>query len=299
MLNKDMEQHLRCSKKDLAMLKHKVETQMKRPIYDGKPLIGQRMEQFDPDGTHRKKLWDQVTSKKKYREMLEGKKWGKNKPKDFNKNVQKIQNKIVGDLNKQFRYSSNSSKTQGGSDEGEYQPGLDDIESEEDEPVSGIRRKSRGGQSSLPSAKASVLNTKPVSGSKMRTMDTFAGPTGASSLGMDGMDGMEGIEETRTAEKPSREGAPEHDQSDPSDFDFATDLQTMVRKEANATVSPEVEGQVKAQNAMLEDQMKQREERLVILEDQTKQREERLVGSVSAQVMGTISRGFQGLKKGP
>ena len=104
MKNEDMEFFLSCSSQELLQLKAAVRDQMASPQYAGHALLGQKMNDFDPEHVHRKKLWSLVTAKnKRFEEMLSGTRLKKRNVPDLGKGIAEAKTFIIQDLNNRAR----------------------------------------------------------------------------------------------------------------------------------------------------------------------------------------------------
>ncbi|KXS96733.1 hypothetical protein AC578_9015 [Pseudocercospora eumusae] len=97
MCEERMRQYLHCSQLELDRLKDIVKRYMKFPDYNGEPLLGKWLSDFDPNQAHRRALWARVAQHDDTcREMLSGSRFTESdKPNNLEKYLEAIKTKIV------------------------------------------------------------------------------------------------------------------------------------------------------------------------------------------------------------
>lgn len=121
MKNEDMEFFLSCSSQELQQLKTAVRDQMASPQYAGHPLLGQKMNEFDPESIHRKKMWSLITAKnKRFEEMLSGTRLKKRNVPDFGKGIAEAKTFIIQDLNNRARNAPYKKRARDGDNTVDY-----------------------------------------------------------------------------------------------------------------------------------------------------------------------------------
>jgi len=99
MNNPDMCELFQCTEEELAQLKATFKHQMETNIIRGQPFLEQLPSEVDADGFIRERMWGAVmTSDRSFLEMLTGRRWGGEKPADFNERVKLAKRKICHDF---------------------------------------------------------------------------------------------------------------------------------------------------------------------------------------------------------
>ncbi|KAH9845907.1 hypothetical protein Tdes44962_MAKER00118 [Teratosphaeria destructans] len=98
MNNNAMLNILRCQSDILSDLKRAFREQMQNYIVNGKPFLGQLPTEVDSSGQIRETMWENVAkSDERLRDTLNGKRYGSEKPINFDANIAAVKNKICSD----------------------------------------------------------------------------------------------------------------------------------------------------------------------------------------------------------
>ncbi|KAK5128703.1 hypothetical protein LTR85_000036 [Meristemomyces frigidus] len=104
MNNVHMRDIFRCTDQELTDLKAAFKFQMEVNYVNSQPFLGQLPSEVDSDGEIRERMWGALmTSDRRFLEMLKGRRWGVDKPVDFDIRLKQAKNKICSDLKSEKR----------------------------------------------------------------------------------------------------------------------------------------------------------------------------------------------------